>query len=1239
LHISKRSSSKVAHNQWSSLSTADSLDTIDLHCVKTNAQNCSVYWQKLSEKLAVTGTSKSASISAQHRLEVGELSQIVISTDGTLFVSDILKPQILKLQRSVINLDDPQKEYVFADAADEQLYVFNSLGVHLSTMNAITGKPVFTFQYESNGASNQIAAFAKLAGVTDASGFRVTIQRNGGKVTALESSNGQNIQTQFDNRNRLQSIHRASGLRTQYQYSNLGLLTSRLDSDSLSVHYDYDSFGRLTSIVQPTGSIDMIQYSIDTFGKLSVRFSHLTANLDEAVRSRLMIISNHQEQIQAQNSVRLIQLQTNAKLLTQGTGKEKQGLIVASALHPLLLAYLPSYAQLNQLPSLLYRLQHETHNKSKIQVKGGSVRWSYELRWKNSAYSSSDSHPLQQLARMSAVERVLYVNGSRFLSIEYDHSANREILYNSTRRPFLMIQYDNYSRPVQWLHTESRLPLNLMYDSVGRLIGWQQGQRVSESYLYTANDRLSEIKYPDGSAIRYNEENTEAGGRTRLVILRSGKSFAYRYDTTGGLYEIDAGEGIKHQLRLQALLGAYKLVYRAPGFHTTDGADVESGLVVMFDEKRRPLLVRLAGGNDKIVFRYDSPNAKQPNQVLFGGGKITRHIGASGQLHWESSVNQAFDSDRLIVLRTVNTFKSASSPSEIRLEVQTNEWTPSIRIAVDYDDWRRKVALRVSCVTPLAGSGESSYPVDCLFEPLDYAYSEHSGRLNRIGRFVLQQLHELGRPHNESRWSDSYATLSRQFDSSSLQARQVSLQLGDRQAHRASYSYDQSGRLTHVRRLLRLTSATVAGQVRLSTVNFTYDTDGQLTQVHADREHWRFGYDRSGNLQRIQYGASVISLRIDSQAQRVTAFGDTDYVYDTHGRLVRRGVHERFTYNSLGQLVHVQREQLEGPSFVEFAYDARGRLSWRRDSAGNRTMFVYADVERPHLCTHSLHWHSDLSDRSAVSPMLAITYAYDEHGLLIALHRSDTRLPFYVICDQVGSPTHVFHEGRLVKELHRSPFGHVLRDSAPSFVLVFGFQGALADPLLSIVFLQAPFVYDTLIGQYFQPNFGQALHSGLSQPQLLSVYRFARNDPINSAFVGAPLHEQQLDLNRWIQHQGIDLSVLDLQMRMIRSVDQFSFDSSTESATNGGQSLAFSRPTHSERWPHYAYGQSAGFHSFDALFDYCLLGVHVPHVAPISASDVYATQLIKNFGRISFVQRPQVTNRTSFTTLFLEFLN
>ena len=73
-------------------------------------------------------------------------------------------------------------------------------------------------------------------------------------------------------------------------------------------------------------------------------------------------------------------------------------------------------------------------------------------------------------------------------------------------------------------------------------------------------------------------------------------------------------------------------------------------------------------------------------------------------------------------------------------------------------------------------------------------------------------------------------------------------------------------------------------------------------------------------------------------------------------------------------------------------------------------------------------------------------------GHLIAMDTPDSR--YYIGTDHVGSPMAVFDsKGRLVKEMTRSPFGQIIRDTNPQMDLSIDFAGGLLDQYTHLVHL------------------------------------------------------------------------------------------------------------------------------------------------------------------------------------------
>lgn len=208
------------------------------------------------------------------------------------------------------------------------------------------------------------------------------------------------------------------------------------------------------------------------------------------------------------------------------------------------------------------------------------------------------------------------------------------------------------------------------------------------------------------------------------------------------------------------------------------------------------------------------------------------------------------------------------------------------------------------------------------------------------------------------------------------------------------------------------------------------------------------------------------------------------YITDLRGFVVQRG-DEVLTYNHLGQLLSARQSKRYE---VNYTYDYRNRLVVRRDHQNNVTQYFYGNPRKPNLVTHALN--------NADGRVLSLLY--DDHDDSLLMLRVNNE-KFYVASDQTQSPLLVFdHRGNVIKEIHRSPYGHILFDSNPGFYLPVDFQGGIPDPLTNLVHFPSGRVYDTLTGRWMTPQVESLLSTNLIEhPQMIHLYLFNFNDPIN----------------------------------------------------------------------------------------------------------------------------------------------
>src|SRR5581483_6752190 len=164
---------------------------------------------------------------------------------------------------------------------------------------------------------------------------------------------------------------------------------------------------------------------------------------------------------------------------------------------------------------------------------------------------------------------------------------------------------------------------------------------------------------------------------------------------------------------------------------------------------------------------------------------------------------------------------------------------------------------------------------------------------------------------------------------------------------------------------------------------------------------------------------------------------------------------EKFQYDDKGHLIQaVKKDDYK----VWFFYDHLDRLISWKDDKGNVTQFIYADPQNANLLTHV---HYPVTGFN----MLLL---HDQHYNLVSMLTSKSHR-FYVATDQNGSPLAVFTpDGNLVKEIIRSPFGKVIRDSSPEFYLPIDFHKGVVEKNTGILIINGR-PYDPTIGQWMVP--------------------------------------------------------------------------------------------------------------------------------------------------------------------------
>jgi teneurin len=182
------------------------------------------------------------------------------------------------------------------------------------------------------------------------------------------------------------------------------------------------------------------------------------------------------------------------------------------------------------------------------------------------------------------------------------------------------------------------------------------------------------------------------------------------------------------------------------------------------------------------------------------------------------------------------------------------------------------------------------------------------------------------------------------------------------------------------------------------------------------------------------------------------------------------------------------------------------------DDKGNVTQYFYSNPIKTNLVTHM---HQPKSGRT-------FRFLYDDRNL-IAVETVDQR--FYVATDQNSSPLAYFDvNGNVVKQVRRSAFGKIIKDTNPEFFVPIGFHGGLTDPNTLLVFIDGR-LYDPSVGQWMTPDW-ERLATEMVLPNDVFTYRFRNNDPVNR-WRDQTYEQQSIGLmssiDDWLKLLGYDL--------------------------------------------------------------------------------------------------------------------
>uniref|UniRef100_A0AAG5DMN8 Teneurin-2 n=1 Tax=Anopheles atroparvus TaxID=41427 RepID=A0AAG5DMN8_ANOAO len=661
---------------------------------------------------------------------------------------------------------------------------------------------------------------------------------------------------------------------------------------------------------------------------------------------------------------------------------------------------------------------------------------------------------------LTQVGRKLRVNGENLLTFEYEKDTSSITVSVDDKTELLNVTYDKSSRPIAYRPQSGEYAdVDLEYDRFGRLISWKWGN-LKEEYTFDRAGRLNEIKYGDGSSIVYAFKDTFSSLPLKVTTPRR-SDYLLQYDDAGALQSLTTPRGHIHAFSLQTSLGFFKYQYFSPiNRHPFE---------ILYNDEGQILAKIHPHQSGKVAFVHD--NAGRLETVLAGL--------SSTQYTYQESTSLVKLVEVLepgFELRREFKYHAGVLKDE-RLKYGSKSGLASAHFKYQYDGNARLSGIEMDV------NGKDLPIMRFKYGPaqgtLD-AISDLRITRNAFNRTVVQDT------------SKQFFTIT-DFDEHG-RVKSVLINIKSFDVYRLELDYDLRNRIkTHKVMVGRSTS--------LDKVN--YNADGHVMEV-VGTNSWKYVYDENGNIIGILEQGDKTNLGYDT-GDRVVQVGDVEFnSYDARGYVVRRG-EQKYRYNNRGQLIHaMERDRFQ----TWYFYDDRGRLVACHDEKGNVTQYFYANLNAPELITH-IHY-----------PKVGRTsrLLYDDRHMLIAIETGEQR--YYVATDQNGSPIALFDVGgTIVKEVRRTPFGKIVKDTNPALFVPIDFHGGLLDPNTRLVYMERR-LYDTGVGQWMTPAWEQ-LATEMRHPTDVFIYRFHNNDPVNRR---EPEGNYMNDLRSWLKLFGYDVA-------------------------------------------------------------------------------------------------------------------
>jgi len=416
---------------------------------------------------------------------------IAFGPEGSLYIADVLNHRIRRIVNALPGFT--AAEITLPAESGSSLFVFDSLGRHLKTLDTLTGKTLLTFGYDTSG---------RLASITDLDGDVTTITRSGSSFD-ITGPFGQKTTVVVGTDGNASKVTNPAGDSVSMTYEpGFGFLKTLTDPRGGLHTFTFDEVGRLEKDEGPGG------WSLTLTRPTAIEFDVRTVSAEGRSKEHQLFELPTGGERRITTSTAGVSTITDMPSNHSATSTAPDGTISTRSL----------------VPDPRFGFNSPILGPSRVTTPAGLVATASAGR---AVLLTLPSDPTS----VKTLIESFTVNGQTFTST-YD-APTRKVTATTPLGRKSITTLDTNGRPVQSSVT-GFTPVDVVYDAHGRPTSVTQGTR-SVTYAYGSDGLLASVTDP---LLRTTSFTRDAIGRVLKQTLPDLREVSFTYDASGNVTSV-----------------------------------------------------------------------------------------------------------------------------------------------------------------------------------------------------------------------------------------------------------------------------------------------------------------------------------------------------------------------------------------------------------------------------------------------------------------------------------------------------------------------------------------------------------------------------------------------------------------------------------------------------------------------------------------------------------------------------